>query len=296
MALPNLPKELDEVGGLVVLGLDAEGAVMRSSRELARIQAQTRIPAWQLLTQPTFSDLQARTPDVAGIVHRGLVTLGDPNGEMRGLTGVIYRDESQLLCVLGYDADELERMARGLLELSDEQIREQRELVRANREIVQVSLTDSLTGVGNRRSFDDKLEEEVARSTRYGTPLSVVLFDLDRFKRINDEYGHPAGDKVLKEIGAMLTRTVRKSDLAARTGGEEFAVVMPGVSTDAATKSAERLRKQIASDPVAGLEGITASFGVTERREGDTAASLYSRVDSALYAAKDGGRNQVVSN
>jgi diguanylate cyclase (GGDEF)-like protein len=156
--------------------------------------------------------------------------------------------------------------------------------------------TDSLTGLANRRSGRKALEREVQRASRYGRPLSVLLFDLDRFKAVNDRYGHPAGDRVLRAIAQAATKAVRDTDQVVRWGGEEFLVICAETGRAEASRLAERLRRRIARlHHVRRKLAVTASFGVTTFAPGEDSAALAERADQALYRAKRGGRNRVVS-
>lgn len=157
--------------------------------------------------------------------------------------------------------------------------------------------TDALTGLANRRAFDEAAEQEVQRALRYNTPLSLVLTDIDRFKAINDRFGHHVGDQVLQHFARILSDSVRNIDLVGRWGGEEFAILMPGTDLEEAARAAERMRLAV-QDAVPPLDDreclYTASFGVAAfRAETPTIASLLGRADAALYRAKDLGRNRV---
>jgi len=155
--------------------------------------------------------------------------------------------------------------------------------------------TDELTDLANRRRFIDGLEQEIARSSRFATPLSLVLFDLDRFKRVNDRCGHQVGDLVLRRTADVVRARIRGTDLAARVGGEEFAVVLPGSDASGATRFADNLRLDLQRDVV--VEGVhwptTASFGVAQFRTGMSVETLVGVADRALYQAKASGRNRV---
>ena len=158
--------------------------------------------------------------------------------------------------------------------------------------------TDSLTGLDNRREFESGMVREMERARRMGVPLSLAIIDIDFFKRINDRYGHDTGDAVLREVAQNLLAHIRKSDLLARIGGEEFALVMLGTQPPGAWVVLERLRAAIEAlrIPAGGeIVGCTISMGMTDRVETDRDwATLYKRADTALYAAKEGGRNRVV--
>jgi len=171
------------------------------------------------------------------------------------------------------------------------------ENARLHRIVERQALVDSLTGLANRRSFEETLRAEVARASRYGDSMSVVLADLDDFKRVNDRYGHPAGDVVLKTFAATLRRTVRESDTAGRWGGEEFALVLPSTDSDGALRLAERARAALAAEsielPDGSSIGVSASFGVASFPDWDEPGELLAAADSALYEAKRAGKNRV---
>ncbi len=156
--------------------------------------------------------------------------------------------------------------------------------------------TDSLTGLRNRRAFEVRLERAVADARERGASLSVIVFDIDHFKAINDTYGHPVGDEVLRLLAEVVRAQLRPSDMLSRIGGEEFAIVV-AAGLGVASEIAERLRGAVA-DKVRGLEGgehVTASFGVaTLEADDDGVAPLVRRADAALYEAKRSGRNRVV--
>jgi diguanylate cyclase (GGDEF)-like protein len=158
----------------------------------------------------------------------------------------------------------------------------------------QQALCDSLTGLLNRRAFDDILHREIERTQRSGTPRGLILIDLDRFKEVNDTRGHNAGDEVLRQVSALLRQAVRPSDTLARYGGEEFVLLVRSARPDETEAIAERLRESI--EQCAALPfnvWLTASVGVAMSYPGETAAELLDRCDSALYASKRAGRNRV---
>ncbi len=167
------------------------------------------------------------------------------------------------------------------------------ELVEKNQQLEILSITDTLTGLFNRRKLDEEMDEELARSSRYPIPLAVIMVDIDHFKRVNDTYGHGAGDIVLVDVANILRNCTRASDAAGRLGGEEFVVLCRHSTIEGALAAAEKLRVAIECHAFAGVDPITASFGVAAFREGDTVTSLLGRADAALYRAKNNGRNRV---
>ncbi len=168
------------------------------------------------------------------------------------------------------------------------------ELESANSELKRLSGIDKLTQADNRQRLDEVLQEELKRNDRYGTGLSAIMLDLDHFKEINDSYGHPVGDMVLKEIAGILKSNVRGCDTAGRWGGEEFLIILPQTDLPSAMAAAEKIRAAVEKTefPVAGH--VTCSFGVAAFREDDDQDRLLSRADKALYEAKRSGRNRVV--
>jgi len=172
------------------------------------------------------------------------------------------------------------------------------ENARLHRIVERQALIDSLTGLANRRSIEETLRGEVARSARFGDPMCVVMADLDDFKRVNDRFGHAAGDEVLKAFANTLRNTVRESDTAGRWGGEEFALVLTGTDADGGVRLAERARAALAQRQVRLPDGteirVTASFGVASGAGWPEPGELLAAADSALYEAKRTGKNRVV--
>ena len=155
---------------------------------------------------------------------------------------------------------------------------------------------DYLTGLANRRRFRKALEQEVERWRRYDVPCALLLLDIDHMKRVNDTYGHPAGDRVIRGVADVLTELSRDNDTAARLGGEEFALLLAGVGSDKAFAAAERVRFAVAERPFEGVcGGVTVSVGVASCPENArTERELFGTSDAALYLAKQEGRNRAV--
>ncbi len=152
---------------------------------------------------------------------------------------------------------------------------------------------DPLTGLANRRGGERDISAEISRARRQTTPLSCLLLDIDHFKAVNDTSGHQAGDYVLREISELLRRTVRAYDILVRWGGEEFLIVLPGVTPEQARKLAERLRLAVEQMPLSGIDGVTASIGVSALGKDYSFEAMFAEADRRLYAAKAAGRNRV---
>jgi diguanylate cyclase (GGDEF)-like protein len=170
---------------------------------------------------------------------------------------------------------------------------------RLYQETLELSFTDPLTGVANRRQLFLRLEQELSRSVRFGDPVSLLMIDLDLFKQINDRFGHTVGDGVLRGVAHALRRNVRKVDIVARYGGEEFCVVLPRVGKPEALEVAEKLRRSVGATALPSPEGVgplrvTISLGVaTLGIDADDVAGLIEKADAALYEAKRQGRDRV---
>lgn len=183
---------------------------------------------------------------------------------------------------------QLEKMAR----ISDRYQLMMRDM---NEALKESSTTDPLTGIGNRRMLVERLKSEMARAERVNRPLTVAIADIDRFKKVNDTYGHEAGDKVLIEVSRVIESCMREYDCCGRWGGEEFLIIMPEIAATEGILIVERLRGAISglNVPIADRSvQLTASFGIAEYRAGESASDIINRADAALYKAKQAGRNR----
>ncbi len=164
------------------------------------------------------------------------------------------------------------------------------------KQAVELASRDPLTGVPNRMALDSSLAREVDLAHRQGLPMSILVIDVDHFKRFNDDFGHAFGDDVLVAVAQSIANTIRRSDLMFRFGGEEFVVLASHTAEEGATLLSERIRENIAA--IATIRGrdtqVTASVGVAQLNEGDTAEGLFERADKALYSAKRNGRNRTM--
>jgi diguanylate cyclase (GGDEF)-like protein len=232
------------------------------------------------------------------------VPLTNPAGHNLGTLCVIDRapralsgEQIEALRILGRQAMaqlELRKQAR-LLNLSiGEKIVVQEELRRSGEKLLALSITDELTGLHNRRAFNERLEEAIRLATRHAFPLSLLIIDVDQFKEYNRAFGQPAGDEVLKTLAATARETFRSTDFIARIGGEEFAVILPNTDADGGVRIAGRFR-DVVQDCEWAQRSVTISAGVATRGpDRDDAFELISRADRALYRAKVNGRNSVL--
>jgi diguanylate cyclase (GGDEF)-like protein len=171
------------------------------------------------------------------------------------------------------------------------------ELQKANEKLSEMAFRDGLTGLFNHRFFQEQMDKEVSRAIRYQRALALIMFDIDHFKKFNDQYGHPVGDQVLKQTAGTVLNTVRQSDLVARYGGEEFAIILPETDMKGVVILAERIRQHVAKihlDVNGQQVSITISLGVTIWEPGTPAsdkALMIGAADKALYQSKKKGRN-----
>jgi diguanylate cyclase (GGDEF)-like protein len=201
-----------------------------------------------------------------------------------------------------YNFKELEARVRAMLRikrLQDELDQKNRELEVANKRLRKLSITDGLTGLFNHRHVHELLRDEWERSLRSGEPVGVAMLDLDRFKSINDTYGHPTGDVVLYETARIISETAREIDMVGRYGGEEFIAILPNTDEEAAAHFAERVREQVEAHLYRDEDNeirMTVSCGVASApREGiESPEALLKMADEALYSAKTSGRNRVI--
>jgi diguanylate cyclase (GGDEF)-like protein len=191
----------------------------------------------------------------------------------------------------------LDMIAR--IQLHLELMRLQGELLEKNRLLQQLSTTDPLTGLANRRQLDEAQEVEFARARRQGLPLTAVMLDIDHFKRVNDTFGHPAGDEVIRQVGEAIRGQLRVTDVGGRYGGEEFLLLL-GCPAEGARIVAERLRGDVEALEIRTAEGdsisVTISLGLASQNEAyPSAGAMVAAADGALYEAKAGGRNRVMA-
>ena len=309
----SLASMLEPEYRIITAGSAEEGLAQLKAHSVAVILTDQRMP------NGTGSELLARSLDISPETTRILLTgYSDISAVIDAVNeGEVYRyitkpwqpEELHLVISQGVERHQLVIENRRLLdELSQtnlelerrvaertQQLQEQnRALEQARESIEQLSRTDSLTGLVNRRRLDEVLEGEFARSSRYGTPFTVVMADIDHFKDINDSFGHAVGDQVLKAVARAFEDAARMTDVVGRYGGEEFLCLLPNSGLEQARGLAERMRAAAKNISLPFRpEPLTASFGLAQWVPGDTADSLIDRADHGLYQAKATGRNRV---
>lgn len=222
-----------------------------------------------------------------------------PLAAASGLSGVVCVLDTKPLLMDATELETLEGLARDLVRDLGGQEVAAGDQVSANVSAVDIdslerlASADPLTGLANRRGGEKDIAAEISRARRQNTPLSCVLLDIDHFKEVNDTFGHQAGDYVLRELSALLRRTVRAYDILVRWGGEEFLVVLPGVDHEQALKLAERIRQAVENMALAGIGGVTASVGVAALGNDYSFDAMFAAADRRLYSAKASGRNTV---
>lgn len=248
--------------------------------------------------ESTLGDVLERMGEVGADTDRYGSVLAEVSNEIDGA------DSSGIQKIVAKLVAETQRMAdqndslKGRLESSSLEINQLREDL-AN--VRQESLTDALTGIANRKMFDNTLHECATGALQNGEPLSLMLLDIDHFKKFNDTFGHQLGDKVLQLVAHTMTQCVKGRDLPARYGGEEFAVILPRTNLEDATTLADQVRLSVAQRKIVrkstgqDLGTITMSIGVSAYVPGEDLQDLVKRADEALYAAKNAGRNKVMT-
>ncbi len=192
-----------------------------------------------------------------------------------------------------HDITELEETKEQLRNINKAMKNKVDELYSMTNSLEEKANKDNLTGIGNRESFEEIYAIELKRARENDLPLSLMLFDIDNFKVVNDTYGHQAGDNILVEIASIVSANIKTHDMFSRWGGEEFILLMPNTTVDGAYLLSEKLRVLIETHHFSYTDAITASFGVAEFHTGDTKTSLFQKADDALYVAKKNGRNRV---
>lgn len=299
----------DKDGRILVWNPSAERLLGLTGEQL--IGRQSIDPRWRAI-HPDGTDFPGSEHPAMVTLRTGLpqenVKMGvhHPDGELVWLninTSPVTFDENgkaeSVVCSFFDITRQLEleeQFEEQLTQISDKSVEleyQKSELERLNSILQELATIDGLTGLKNHRTFQDSLKSELLRALRYESPLSLALLDVDHFKKFNDDFGHQAGDAVLKAVAKTLEQSVRTTDLVARYGGEEFVVLMPETGPEEAVGLCERLRRAIEALDL-GFTNVTASFGISTASSGSTRSSLIQEADAAMYASKRAGRNRVL--
>lgn len=259
------------------------------------------------LIMPELVQLGHMNPGRWQTIAQNYLDLGMAEGPIE-LDGFIYRGQRETdhrllyqvlagsllaLLLLGTVALRFAHLSKRLRLEIDGRCQAEQELLKTNVQLERLANTDRLTGQWNRLKFEEVAHNEIKRAERYGFPLSLIFLDIDRFKWINDQYGHAVGDGVLSAVAHLIKAHLRDSDSLCRWGGEEFTILMPHTTLEQAMTMAEKLRLLLAAEPLAGPIGVTASFGVAQWQPGQSLRGLVQYADQLLYRAKALGRNRV---
>ncbi len=310
-AIESQPVELShwlmDSDGVIGFLISADGTIRERNRTSHRLFPSspmqgfgTRI--WDYLTCSDALKLQNRLADMnepSGF--RSLLNLTDARQNSMTLEVGLIRLEGAVL-LLGTEENrqeaqfrsEILKLTNDLMVTARESTRKNRELRQANEAIERLARTDALTGLANRRALAEGLVREIARAERRDGQLSMIMLDLDGFKAINDEHGHFMGDRVLESVGAVVSSQLRIYDVAARSGGDEFVLLLSGATMEEALTIAERIRHEIARIKLPGLPSpISMSLGVARWKADEGPERFISRADRALLEAKSAGRNLI---
>jgi diguanylate cyclase len=295
------------VGLVVVLALARLALRRRETRRAAPLAAPGAVAEESAAADPAALEhvrhtVQTLLNTVRAMVQQLLAENTSYDHRIEGHKGAIQRATTiaeirEVERLILHELDELQRTNAAYRTRLDEANaviqRQQEDLDRTRRDAAR----DPLTRIGNRRALDDRLAEEVDRAARYGTVFSLILFDVDHFKRVNDDHGHLAGDRLLQAIAGLVSQQLRPSDFIARYGGEEFAIVLPETPAEKALLVAEKARRAVESMVLQHKDTrirVSISAGFAEVRPGEeSGGELLDRADTALYKAKENGRNRV---
>ena len=287
---------------LAIAVLDEEGRVVESNQGFLSALAEAKAAgAGARLTKPDSAELSRAEVGLDGKAYTGAIVLAGSSDGWVALSGSIYRAGSgwMLAAEVGVSAYQqlngvIERLGRELEDAERTLARRNQALHKALEEVEALKRQDTLTGLANRRSLDDRIAEEIGRWERYRRPLGLILMEMDDFGGVNESYGREVGDELLHHVATVITHSVRTTDLAARYGGLEFAMLLPETNEMGALIVAERLRMELEGQFILPMtRPLTASFGVAMLLPGESRQELYARAGRAVGNSKKNGRNCV---
>ena len=287
---------------VLFLRLNPAGKILEMNRFAKKIIGEQFINDSFLNTILDFNQKFEISNLTADTEENHLLSIKTQSGNPQSYQFYFFNPDDQILAFGHMDVNEIESLSDALLSANQDLnnlIRElnvkNKELKRANAKIIEISRTDPLTGLANRRYFAERLKETMSLSTRNSKPLSLIMTDIDHFKKVNDTFGHDIGDTVLKGYAELMIKGSRKEDLVVRFGGEEFIILLPLTSIQEAFTIAERIRISLSkTDLIGGNNFITASYGISQLIENEKSKHFIKRADDALYMAKNSGRNKTI--
>lgn len=291
-----------ELHAIAIAVLDDEGQVVASNRGFLSATAEVKAEGGGVrLAKPDKAELGQAEVGLDGKAYVGAIVFAGSSDGWGALSGSIYRTGSAWLLVseVGVAAypqlnGVIERLGRELEDAERTLARRNLALKKALEEVEALKRQDTLTGLANRKSLDDRITEEIGRWERYRRPLGLILMEMDDFGGVNENYGREVGDEVLHHVATIVTHSVRTTDLAARYGGLEFAMLLPETNEMGALIVAERLRMELESQFILPMtRPLTASFGVAMLLPGESRQELYARAGRAVAHSKNNGRNCV---
>lgn len=298
----HIPSWAMELHAIAIAVLDEEGRVVESNQGFLSVTAEAKGAGGGVrLAQPEMALLGQAPVGLNGKAYTGAIVLADSAAGWGALSGSIYRTGSGWLLAaeVGVSAYQqlngvIERLGGELADTERMLARRSQALKKALEEVEALKRQDTLTGLANRRSLDDRITEEIGRWERYRRPLGLILMEMDDFGGVNEDYGREVGDELLHHVATVITYSVRATDLAARYGGLEFAMLLPETNEMGALIVAERLRMDLEGQIILPMtRPLTASFGVAMLLPGESRQELYARAGRAVGHSKKNGRNCV---
>ena len=297
-----IPSWVMGLHAIAIAVLDREGQVVEFNQGFLAVAAEAKAEgAGMRLTKPDRAELRRAEIGLDGKAYSGPIVLAGSSDGWGALSGSIYRSGSGWLLAaeVGVSAYQqlngvIERLGRELEDAERTLARRNQALQKALEEVEALKRQDTLTGLANRRSLDDRITEEIGRWERYRRPLGLILMEMDDFGGVNENYGREVGDELLHHVATVITHSVRTTDLAARYGGLEFAMLLPETNEMGALIVAERLRMELEGQFILPMtRPLTASFGVAMLLPGESRQELYARAGRAVGHSKKNGRNCV---
>lgn len=286
-----------DIHSVAVAVLDENGRVIESNQGFrATLSGEDA-----RLVRPGLEELKKAVPKQDGLAYRGAIVLADANDGWEGVSGSIYRRDSKMLVVAELGVSAYQQLNGEIRSLEKELEETQRVLTRRNQslqkaldDVEALKRQDILTGLANRKSLDERINQEIGRWERYRRPLGLILMEMDDFGGINESYGREVGDDLLRHVATILGQSLRTTDMVARYGGLEFALLLPETNEMGALIVAERVRMELENLIILPMvRPMTASFGVAMLLPGEGRLELYARAGRAVGHSKKNGRNCV---